>query len=682
MRAAFVAIAAAVTALAQQPAPPVAPRLQDQFQEAITLMETRGDCAAAVRLFEAVGSAKGADRGLAAQAWIYVGRCRERLGQAEAAAAYRRVIEQFGDQLAAVRQARERLAAIERSAAVSSPPLPSRRQAWEYPGNVFVIGVPAANARLVPWIEGPDEVVVADLDTGKARRRFPARPAGAAGGAIDVAVPPVLSPEGTEAAFAWAGDVSRLCVASPDGGVRVLASGEKGETLAPVEWRPGGLLLVSAAGPDAVTRLMVVSAADGAVRTTIRVQGRKPHATLSPDGRFLAFDVPAAEAPAGRDILVAASAGGDPMPLVTGESDDFFPLWTPDGRRVLFVSDRAGPNGLWAVPMTGGRAAGAPQLLQRDIGEVLYPLGMTAAGALYYVRQVGLVNVYVVEIGKDGRPLRAPSPVDPRLGGLSLGSSWAPDGRLVYLTSVNSGSLAIWDPQRNATRPLPTGLLGVRGPSWSPDGRWILVSGIDRSGAWGSHLVDPESGTTRRVTCVAGRDGAGARNWTLDAKALACEQGGVIVARPLDGGDARELFRLPPGARLSGIPNLTVSRATGLFAFSLRAGDASTLNVQTRDAGVDEVFRVASPDAIDAVNWMPDNRALVFIRGRNDRPVAPGENPPAVWIIGLEDRTPRPLGIAADGLRNLRVSPDGRYLTFTAGWPGREVTVIEHFLPG
>jgi hypothetical protein len=34
-----------------------------------------------------------------------------------------------------------------------------------------------------------------------------------------------------------------------------------------------------------------------------------------------------------------------------------------------------------------------------------------------------------------------------------------------------------------------------------------------------------------------------------------------------------------------------------------------------------------------------------------------------------------------DGLCNDRVSPDGRYLTFTAGWPSQEVTVLEHFLP-
>jgi hypothetical protein len=40
-----------------------------------------------------------------------------------------------------------------------------------------------------------------------------------------------------------------------------------------------------------------------------------------------------------------------------------------------------------------------------------------------------------------------------------------------------------------------------------------------------------------------------------------------------------------------------------------------------------------------------------------------------------------PLGIKAEGLRMFAVSPDGRRVAFTSGWPRREPWVLEHFLP-
>ena len=65
-------------------------QLAQQFQEAVTLMEARGNCRAALPLLGRV--ADGADRGLAARALVYVGTCQERLGREEATRAYRRVI--------------------------------------------------------------------------------------------------------------------------------------------------------------------------------------------------------------------------------------------------------------------------------------------------------------------------------------------------------------------------------------------------------------------------------------------------------------------------------------------------------------------------------------------------------------------------------------------------------------
>ena len=40
----------------------------------------------------------------------------------------------------------------------------------------------------------------------------------------------------------------------------------------------------------------------------------------------------------------------------------------------------------------------------------------------------------------------------------------------------------------------------------------------------------------------------------------------------------------------------------------------------------------------------------------------------------------RLVGLDIHGLNQMRLSPDGRRLSFDAGWPKQEVWVLEHFL--
>ncbi len=100
----WVPLVCAAALVAQSPPPA---RL---FQDAIHLMETRGDYPAALRLFEQV--AKGSDRNLAARSLLYAGLCYEKLGKREARNAYERLIRDFGDQTELITAARARLAAL------------------------------------------------------------------------------------------------------------------------------------------------------------------------------------------------------------------------------------------------------------------------------------------------------------------------------------------------------------------------------------------------------------------------------------------------------------------------------------------------------------------------------------------------------------------------------------------
>jgi hypothetical protein len=54
---------------------------------------------------------------------------------------------------------------------------------------------------------------------------------------------------------------------------------------------------------------------------------------------------------------------------------------------------------------------------------------------------------------------------------------------------------------------------------------------------------------------------------------------------------------------------------------------------------------------------------------------------PSLWRVDIRTGEARPLGVQLEGLRSISVSPDGRQLAFTTGWPAREPWVIEYQLP-
>ena len=83
---------------------------EQKLQQAINLMESKGDAAKAMPMLEDV--ARSSDRGLAARALLYLGQAQERQGADKARATYERIVKEFGNQTEMVEAAQQRLVAL------------------------------------------------------------------------------------------------------------------------------------------------------------------------------------------------------------------------------------------------------------------------------------------------------------------------------------------------------------------------------------------------------------------------------------------------------------------------------------------------------------------------------------------------------------------------------------------
>ena len=666
---------------------PAVSRVQasQQFQEAITLMESRGDYAAAIELFRLVAQAS--DRRLAGQAQLYVGLCYERLGTREAAAAYQQVIEKFPDQPTLVQEARRRLAALAGTAATGNAGLATLRQPWKtMPEHGTFAGSVSADGRVVAFRADDDPLLMlVQASTGAIVQRRSPRRAGEAGN-IDLAgiVP---SPSAGEVAFSFevpGGGSELRILRSGTGEVRVAARAEVGEGISPIEWRRAERLLVSVRPPRGGARLAVLTIAGNTLRPVIDLPDAPAGASLSPDGRSVVFGALAAPDANHTDIFIVPASGGAPALLVGGPADDWAPTWTDDGQGVIFVSDRGGSTAIWMQAIARGQPSGKPRILHQDIGRFRMSLGLTAGGAYYYLRQTGLVDVYTVDLDDRGRVTSAPVEVASRFIGTNMGSSWGPDGSLVFLTHMGfrEGLLQIRD-ARGVARVVDTHMQTLRVPIWSPDGRAILVRGHDRNGRYGIHLVDPQTGITTPLITVASQAEttlAWASNWGRDAGTLLLrrQRDGIseLRVRTIATGEERLLLTAEPGTRIG---DVAVSRTDESIAYVLKNDAGCVLEARGPDGRARVLLRTAASESIDSPSWMPDGRHLTFVR----RPIG-GDGAsaglPSLWTIDGAGGNPEALGVSMDGLRNASVSPDGHRLAFTAGWPISEVWVLENFL--
>ena len=194
---------------------------------------------------------------------------------------------------------------------------------------------------------------------------------------------------------------------------------------------------------------------------------------LSPDGSRLAVQIADSE---NFDVWVSELARGTLSRLTSNPEFDGSPLWTPDGERVVFQSERDGSLGLYWVAADG--TGEAERLLTIDDARLLRPYAWSADGSTlvfeYATTETGR-NIGVLSL--EGEPTWEPL-LDTMADEYSPAIS--PDGGWIAYSSDETGRPQVYAqrfPELGRKVSISVGL--GRHPLWSPDGRTVFHSSLE-----------------------------------------------------------------------------------------------------------------------------------------------------------------------------------------------------------
>ncbi|HUD73016.1 MAG TPA: hypothetical protein VMQ62_13740 [Dongiaceae bacterium] len=247
-------------------------------------------------------------------------------------------------------------------------------------------GIAMTRIAYVSQVDRAREVFVMDYDGARVKKVT-------ANGSINRS--PAWSPDGKMIAFVSLRSGSpRLMLINSDGVLKI-AFPQSGELNGAPTWSPDGRLVAFSSGRDGNAEIYTLRVSDGTLTRLTRHDAIDTSPAWSPDGRSIAFtsdrggspqiyvmdadggsvrrlpvdlsysDAPSwsvgpneaiaftARVPGGFDIYTYEMKSGALTRLTTGAAINEYPRWSPDGRHVVFASNRSGAMDIYSMDANG-----------------------------------------------------------------------------------------------------------------------------------------------------------------------------------------------------------------------------------------------------------------------------------------------------------------------------------------
>ncbi|MEK7408095.1 MAG: tetratricopeptide repeat protein [Acidobacteriota bacterium] len=658
-----------------------------------------GDLKAAIEVYRKIVQ-QGGGRATVAKALLRMGQCQEKLGQAEARKAYERLVREFSDQRETAAEARTRLAALGASPAPRSEGMVAR-QLWSGKG-VHARPALSPDGRFFVFTDdATGDLTLREIATGQMRRLTRQSAPW-----TYWAESPAVSPDGKQVAYGWnhkqrfharQAPWAELRVVSVNGDEpepRVLLRDAAFRSIQPVAWSPDSTqILAVVSQPESAGkmdfRIVWISLGDGSVRLVHSLGWRAPgEVSLSPDGRYIVYSATATTESPESDIFLVSADGGSPIGLVEHPADDFGPVWTPDGSRVIFASNRAGNTGAWAVTVADGKPQGPAELVKADLGRIM-PIGFTREGSYYYGLITRLQDVWAATLDPaTGKALGPVERLSERVVGSNGGPSWSPDGRfLAYYSGrgravTGTPGIVIRNTRTGEERDLSPGLNPGGPVRWFRDGRSLLVPASDNRSRLSFHRVDTQTGAATLLhgpidNQVSGHLGLSPDGTTIYYQ-IADRPNERFFVRALDvaSRQEREVCRMADVRMAVSMALSGDGRRLALAVLSEDRRATSIRVVPVTGGEVREIFRAEPAEEANrqgGIAWTPDGRYVIF-----ERPASGDKQ--ELWRVPADGGAAESLGLMMDQITHPSLHPDGSRIAFTAASGAREVWMLTNLL--
>ena len=361
---------------------------------------------------------------------------------------------------------------------------------------------------------------------------------------------------------------------------------------------------------------------------------------VSPDGKTIVFDMLG-------DLYTLPIEGGKATPLTTGMAMDNMPRFSPDGKKVAYVSDRSGADNVWIISLD--RQDTTQLTKSGNNANTLYispewtPDGKYIVASRTAPQTASKLWIYHVDGGMGQALVREPAPM--KMTSPSVSSN----GRFIWYATRTGDwmynavgaqyQLGVYDRETGTTTLMSQRYGSAFRPRLSHNGKW-LTYGTRHETKTGLRVRNMETGEERWLAYPIQRDDAEARSsldvipgyaWTPDDQAVILSYGGEIWRVPVNGSAATKI-PFTADVALDAGPEVR---------FSYRIPDSVTF--------IARQIRDVAPS--------PDGKRLAF--SAMDR----------LYVMDLPSGTPRRLTDLNVGEFEPTWSPDGRSVAFVT-WGG------------
>ena len=488
----------------------------------------------------------------------------------------------------------------------------------------------------------------------------------------------------------WSHDGTRILFAGTTGAYVVPALGGAArrvlDRVGMAEWSPDSreIAFTTDMGTGGGPGRVYTRAVDDSTPRTV-TEALEPHSLAwSPDGRLIAFvSGNAAFAGPGRlvgnvapsSIMVVEASGGSAVAVTSGSALNTSPTWTPDSRRLLFVSDVHGTRDVFEVAlMADGHPEGEPRRLTAGLNAHTVSLSRNGARLAYATLTLSS-NIWSIQV-----PARPPISVReaiPLTRGLQIVEALAisADGRWLAFDSNLSGNQDVYRMRLpdGEVEQVTTHPADEFAPSWSPDATQIVFHAWPR-GNRDLVIVGADGRGRQELTSLPGHEWY--PDWSPDGSRIAFidgNTGGVSVLRREGGG-----WSAPVPLHTDGLTfPIFAPDGQSLLLAPLRPVEAGAIRVTPADGGPTRTLVRGPLPGTTALPsfaiWSADGSVVYFLGidelGRS-----------SFWSIPAEGGTPTPIVRFDDPARESNrpeFATDGRRLYFTLAQKEGDVWVME-----